>query len=117
MGSCCQFQFRQPVPVSASARIDLVSGHRLALAVDAVLLMADTLVLGPGTQVHVALPDLPGPVILFRTKEGLGLRHAGNLVVNGLPCRDRCTLESGATVTGDDFSLTLEPVTGRRLGR
>jgi hypothetical protein len=33
-------------------------GRWLALAVDAVLLMADTLVLGSGSQVHVSLPDL-----------------------------------------------------------
>ena len=58
LGLCCQLQFRQPVPVSASARIDLVSGHRFCLPADAVLLMADTLVLGGGAQVHVALPDV-----------------------------------------------------------
>ena len=39
------------------------------------------------------------------------------LLVNGKPCRERCTLEPGATVSGDDFSLTLESVVGKRLGR
>ena len=58
LGTSCQFQFRQAVPVSASARIDLVSGHRLRLALDGVLLMAETLVLGPGQQVHVNMPEL-----------------------------------------------------------
>ncbi len=113
LGTCCQFQFRQPVPVSASARLDLVSGHRLRTPVDAVLLMADTLVLGPGSQVHVAMPDLKQPLVLFRQKNGLGVRYAGNLFVNGQACRERGTLEPGAAVTGDDFSLTLEAV-GRR---
>ncbi len=110
LGACCQLQFRQPVPVSTSARLDLVSGHRLRLAVDAVLLMADTLVLGPGSQVHVAMPDLKQPIVLFRQKTGLGIRHGGNLIINGQPCRERGTLEPGATVTGDDFSLALESV-------
>jgi tetratricopeptide (TPR) repeat protein len=113
LGACCQFQFHQPVPVSTSARLDLVSGHRLWLTVDAVLLMADTLVLGAGAQVHVALPDLPSPLILFRQKDGLGVRFAGNMTVNGKACRERCTLEPGATVSGDDFALTLEPVKRR----
>jgi hypothetical protein len=117
LGTVCQFQFRQPVPVSASAQIELVSGHRLWLAVDAVLLMADTLVLGPGGQVHVPLPDVKYPVVLFRTRNGLGVRYAGNMVVNGKPCRDRCTLEAGATVVGDDFSLTLEPVASKVMSR
>jgi len=117
LGTCCQFQFLQPVPVSASARINLVSGHRLWLAVDAVLLMADTLVLGSGNQVHVALPEVKSSVFLYRQKNGLGVRYAGNLLVNGKPCRERCTLEPDATVVGDDFSLTLEAVAGKHLGR
>src|SRR5262249_22966667 len=48
LGETCQLQFRQPAPVSASARLDLTSGQRLPLAADGVLLMADTLLLGPG---------------------------------------------------------------------
>ena len=46
LGTSCQFQFHQPSPVSASARLDLVSGYRLPLALDALLLMADALLLG-----------------------------------------------------------------------
>jgi len=113
LGACCQFQFLQPVPVSASARLDLVSGHRLRVGVDAVLLMADTLVLGPGPQAHILIPELKQPVVLFRQKNGLGVRHAGKLFINGQACHERGTVEPGATVAGDDFSLTLEAV-GRR---
>jgi hypothetical protein len=116
MGNSCQLQFRQPVPVSASARLDLASGHRLPLTVDGVLLMADTLVLGPGSQVHVAMPDLQQPVILYRQKDGLGVRYAGNLCVDGQRCRERGLLRPTSTVTGDDFSLTVEPV-GPGMGR
>jgi hypothetical protein len=112
LGSSCQLQFRQPVPVSASARLDLTSGHRLRVAVDAVLLMADTLVLSPTAQAHVVVPDLKEPVILYRQKDGLGVRHGGRFRVNGQSCDGRGILEPGATVTGDDFSLTLEPVGG-----
>src|SRR5207253_3304826 len=79
LGGSCQIQFRQPVPVSASARLDIVSGHRLPLTVDGVLLMADTLVLGPGTQVHVAMPDLKPPIVLYRHGGGLGVCHTAQL--------------------------------------
>ena len=83
IGTSCQFQFRQPVPVSTSARLDMVSGHRLPVGIDGVVLMADTLVLGSGTQVHVTIPDLKEPIVLFRGKDGLGYRHKGSLVING----------------------------------
>jgi hypothetical protein len=109
LGPSCQLQFRQPVPVSATARLDLVSGHRLALAVDAVLLMADTLVIGPGTQAHITMPELRQPVVLFRQKAGLGIRHAGNFCVDGQRCQERGTLQARSMVRGDDFTFALEP--------
>jgi hypothetical protein len=95
MGSCCQFQ------------------HRLRLTVDAVLLMADTLVLGPDPLAHVVIPELKQPIVLFRQKNGLGVRHAGALTVNGLSVRERANLDPVATITGEDFSLALEPVAKR----
>lgn len=116
MGTCCQFLFSQPVPVSGTARLEWVSGHRLPLAIDKVFLMADTLVLGPGEQSHIMIPDLEKPVVLFRQKEGLGVRHAGNLTVDGQPCRERGMLAKNSRVCGDDFALSVEPV-GKQLCR
>jgi tetratricopeptide (TPR) repeat protein len=116
LGTSCQFLFRQPVPVSTTARLDLVSGHRLPLAVDGVLAMADTLVLGDGAQAHVTVPDLKQPIVLFRHKDGLGLRHNGKLLVNGQRSPERGLLGPQATVTGEDISFAIEPV-GSRLGQ
>src|SRR6185312_4669243 len=42
LGSTVELEFRQPSPVSSTARLEVVSRHRLPLAVDAVILMADT---------------------------------------------------------------------------
>jgi hypothetical protein len=115
LGTSCQFQFLQPVPVSTSARLDLVSGHRLPVAVDAVLLMADTLVLDGGAQAHVSVPDLKHPVVLFRHKDGLGVRHAGRLTVNGTKTGERTVLPARAVVQGEDVAFAVEPV-GTRIG-
>jgi hypothetical protein len=109
-------QLRIPTPVSASARLDMVSGHRLALSVDAVLLMAETLVLGPGEQSHVIMPDLEKPIILFRQRDGLGVRHSGTFKVNGTSVQDRGSLGASATVSGDEFDFAIEPV-GASLGQ
>jgi len=114
LGTSCQFLFRQPVAVSASAVLELVSGHRLRVAVDAVLLMAESLVLGPGPQAHVVVPDLRQPLVLFRAKDGLGIQGAGKMLIGGRPYLDRGQIEPGATVSGDDFSLGLEEVSSRQ---
>ena len=110
MGTTCQVLFRQPVAVSASARLDMVSGHRLPLSCDAVLLMADTLVLGPGEQSHVVVPELDKQVVLYRQRDGLAVRYAGSMKVDGQCVQERCNLEPGVTVSGDHFSLAIEPV-------
>lgn len=114
LGVSCQFLFRQPVSISPSARLELVSGHRLPLAVDGVLLMADNLILGPGNQTHVTLPWAVSDVILYRSKDGLGVKFAGSFSVDNSPCRERANLTLPASVAAESFSFTIEPV-GARL--
>jgi hypothetical protein len=109
LGQSCQFLFRQPVPVSGSAVLDLVSGHRLPFSINTVLLMADSLVLGPGAQVHVPLGDRKENLVLFRHKDGLGVRCPGDFVVDGKKCRDRGVLGWQASARGADFGLAVEP--------
>jgi tetratricopeptide (TPR) repeat protein len=116
LGTSCQFVFRQPVPVSTTARLDIVSGHRLPLAVDGVLLMGDSLVLGPGPQAHIVVPDLNAPVVLFRHKEGLGVRGRGPLTVNGERCGEKTLIRSRSVVSGEEIAFAVEPA-GTRLGQ
>jgi tetratricopeptide (TPR) repeat protein len=116
LGTSCQFQFHLPVPVSTSARLDLVSGHRLPLSVDAILLMADTLILGADTQVHIRVPDLKQPLVLFRQKDNLGIRYSGKLSINGQMSGERLLLAGGhAVVNGENIAFAIEPV-GARIG-
>ena len=93
-----------------TARLDLASGHRLPQAVEAVILMADTLVLGPSSQVHVSMPDLRQPVVLFRQKGGIGIRHAGPFTVDGQRFQERGQLGPSSRAVGEEFSLAIEPV-------
>jgi tetratricopeptide (TPR) repeat protein len=115
LGTTCQLLFHLPVPISPSARLELVSGHRLPLAVDGIILMAETLVLGPGMQGHVPLPpEVPGNVVLYRGKDGLGVRCPGEFRVDNRPCQDRSDLPLPSVVTADTFTFAVEPV-GPRL--
>jgi len=75
--------------------------------------MADTLLLGRDEQVHIQVPDLPEPLVLFRNKDALGIRHRGKLFVNGKAAQERCLLGSHATVAAGDVTLAIEPVLSR----
>lgn len=108
LGPSCQLVFAQPLPVSASARLDIVSGHRLSYPVTSVLLMADTLVLSGGTRGHVHVPELAQPVIVFRQQEALAVRHEGALEIDGRRCNGRAPLEEGKPVRVGEVSMTLE---------
>jgi tetratricopeptide (TPR) repeat protein len=111
LGATCQLQFRLPVPVSTTIRLDVTSGHRLPLALDGVLLMSETLLLGPGPQAHVVVPNLTQTIVLFRNKDGLGLRHTGKLTVDGQAQPERGLLGPHAVIASDEVTFALEPVT------
>lgn len=110
LGSSCQLQFWQPAPVSTSARLDMVSGHRFAEPVQAVLLMADTLVIGPSAQSHVQVPDMTQALVLFRNKSGLAARWPGSMLIGGKTYQERGPLEPGSALTTEQISLALERV-------
>jgi tetratricopeptide (TPR) repeat protein len=116
LGQSCQLEFTQPVALSATARLDIRSGNRLPWAVDGILLMADTLVLSPSAQAHVSMPDLDQAIILYRQKDGLGVRYGGNMSVDGVKCQERALLGPNSTVASDDFAFAIEPI-GTGQGR
>jgi hypothetical protein len=108
LGESCQLVFARPEPLSASARLILVSGHRFGDPVDAVLLMAETLILSRSSQAHIVVPELADRVVLFRMASGLAVRASGSMKAGDSTCRDRAPLAAGVPVTIGDVTLTLE---------
>ena len=111
LGPTCQFTFSRPVGVSGTACLKLTSGHRLTPLVEGVLLMANELILGPGPDAHVVIPDAPGRVLLYRSRDGLGVRVPdGRFRVNDRPHDDRAPLPLPAGVETDTLTFSVEPV-------
>jgi hypothetical protein len=110
LGSSVELVFRQPSPVSATARLEVVSRHRLPLAVDGVILMAETCILGPPPQAHVAAKPAGGPVVLFRQGGRLWCRASGRFEVDGRAETGRAALGPRSRVVGDGFSFGVEPL-------
>ncbi len=113
LGSTVELEFRQPSPVSATARLEIVSRHRLPLAVEGVILMAETCIIGPSPQAHVPAPGLGSPVVLYRQGDALWCRAPGAFDVDGKPCLSRAPLRLNSNVLGDGFSFSLEPLLDR----
>ncbi len=86
LGSTVELEFRQPSPVSATARLSIVSRHRLPLAVDGVLLMAETCIVGSESQAHIPAPAIKSPVVLYRQAGSLWCRAIGAFDIDGRTC-------------------------------
>ncbi len=87
LGEGVRLRFRKPHPLSGTARLEVVSQHRTQPPVDAVLLMADSCVLGPGRACHVVCRELQGDVVLFR--------HNGQLFCRAGPVSSGWNLARG----------------------
>ena len=69
IGPGVKLQMRRAHPLSLTARLDFLSRHRTQPPADAVLLLADSCVLGPKPHSHVVCRDWSREVILFRHEE------------------------------------------------
>jgi hypothetical protein len=114
LGATCQFLFHRPVAASSTALLELTSGHRLPVAVDGVLLMGNEVMLGPAPNAHVHLPELPVPVLIYRSKDGLGVRVPNShFRIDDQSFNDRANLPLPAVVSTDSFTFAVEPVASR----
>jgi hypothetical protein len=108
MGRRVKVKFSKPNPLSATARLDLVSLNRWKPHVDGVLLLADSCVIGPNPGSHVLCPTWKQELLLFRLGDGWCFRTLSEVEVNGEKTRGQIPLVTGTRLRGDDFSLSVE---------
>lgn len=110
LGPSVRLRFRRPHALSATARLDFLSRHRTQPSADAVLLMADTCILGPKPHSHVVCRDWMDEVVLYRQDDELFCRTRGALEIDGVSRKGRGPITRNSRVVGDRFSLSLEGV-------
>jgi len=110
LGSALKMRFTRPHPLSATARLDFLSNHRTQPSAAAVVLMADTCVLGPGSNNHVVCRDWPHDVVLYRQHGGLYCRSSTPLEIDGARCAQQGPLTLHSHVAGEQFSFSLEEI-------
>ena len=100
--------FRIPSVLAGSALIDFESPHRPSHSVNGIILMTDSILLGPRKDHHVCCPDWPELVVIYHQDGVLWCRSKASLTVNGIRVRDSAALSDGAIVSGDDFRFRIE---------
>lgn len=100
--------FRIPSVLAGSALIDFESHHRPAQSVNGIILMTDSILLGPRKDHHVCCLDWPDMVVIYSQDGKLRCRSKLALHVNATRVRDSAVLTDGAIVTGDDFRFRIE---------
>ncbi len=108
LGEKVKLRFVKKHSLSASARLDFVSRHRTNPSADSILLMAESLVIGPQSNSHVVCREWTSDVVLFRRGDALACRSTAPISINGQPVEGKPILPFGAHLGGDGFSMTLE---------
>lgn len=108
IGDRTQLQFTKPHPLSASALVTLTSNHRWQPAVDGVLLLAESCVLGPKLTSHIHCHPWSGEVILFKNRDQLMCRSSLPIEWKGQETTEPIALSDGGRARGPDFSFCLE---------
>lgn len=110
LGGNVRLTFRLPSVMSGTARVDFVSDHRPARAVDAVILMDDTCLAGPGAENHIRCPGWQTSVLLYRRDGKLWCKSRDALFVDGRHAPEGAELKSGSVVTGSDIRFRIEQI-------
>jgi hypothetical protein len=110
LGASVRLAFRLPSMMSGTARIDFVSDHRPARAVDAIVLMDETCLVGPGPENHIRCPGWKNSVLLFRRDGKLWCKSRETLFIGGRHAPDGAELEPGSVVTGNEMRFRMEPI-------
>jgi hypothetical protein len=112
LGDSVRVRFTKPHALSATARLDIESNHKTQPSADAVLLMADSCVLGPNRHCHVQCRSWQEDVILYRQGEQMFCRSQRPMAVDGDRVNGSQQIAPGARIEGDEFAFTLEELAG-----
>ncbi|MDG2382678.1 MAG: FHA domain-containing protein [Pirellulaceae bacterium] len=107
-GASFRVRFRQPHPLSATSRLDFLSGHRSQPASDGMLLMANSCILGPGPNSHVVCRAWSEDLVLVRQGQQLRCHGRQMLEIDGQEVGRKGEITLDSRITGEDFCLSLE---------
>jgi hypothetical protein len=110
LGDSVQLRFRQPHALSATAVLETLSHHKTEPAVDGVVLMSDSCIMGSQRHSHIRCRDWRHDVVLFRRGDSLHCRTLANAEFNGQAMPSQVELHDNCRIEGEDFALSFEEI-------
>lgn len=110
LGNSVVLRFRQPHALSSTCRLEFVSPHRTQPSSDAVIVMANTCLLGPGENNHVICRKWGQDVVLVRQENDLRCHSKAPLEIDGHKVDGKADIQLNSRISGPDFCISLEPI-------
>jgi hypothetical protein len=110
LGDNVRIRFSKPHALSATARLVMESHHKTQPSADAVLLMADSCVMGPSRHCHVHCRDWKRDIVVYRQNDRVYCRADEPLTIDGVEASGESEIASGVRVEGEEFSFTWETI-------
>ena len=110
LGRDVSLRFRKPHPLSATARLEFTSQYRTEPRCDAILLVSQSLILGPATQNHIVCHQWPGNIVFFQKKLLLYCQSSQAVKLDGKPLISTTPVQCGQRISLDGCAISLEEV-------
>lgn len=108
LGRDVRLRFEVPSPLSASARVTFLSGHRPVERIDGLVLLAETCLLGAAPDHHIVCPEVATPVVLYRKGGGLWCRSSEEWRLEGRSLTGAAPLGPGVLVASESMTFRIE---------
>jgi hypothetical protein len=110
LGDSLKLRFTKPHSLSATAVLKFESKHKTEPAVDAVVLMSESCILGPQTHSHIRCANWNSEIVLFRRGEDVQFRSQEIIEVNNDPGATNGIITANCRLAGEEFALSFEEV-------
>ena len=108
LGDSVRLQFRKPHALSGTAILTLESHHKTDPAVDGIVLMSESCVLGPKPQSHIQCRKWTDDLVLFRRGEDIQFRTAATVEIDGEPNASAGVITANTRINSENFALSFE---------
>jgi tetratricopeptide (TPR) repeat protein len=110
LGDAVELRFRKPHALSSTAVLEILTHHKTEPAVDGIVLMSESCILGPQPHSHVRCRDWASDLVLFRRGAELMCRTHTPIEVDGQTCVGQATLDGNCRIESEEFALSLEEI-------